>query len=134
MTGAGKYGVNTQVTISQSAPEDYKFTHWSLGGVQYSAEESFNYQVSSQNVSFVAHYEKTGSVFDPTVPSEPLAKVQIVAEPPEGKYFVSWNDGITDNPRWVLMSEKDNYTAIYADIECQITYGSVEATAEGGYA
>ena len=132
LSGNGLYNVGDTAYILTTTPSSYKFLYWALNNRRYSYDTAFIYRVTAQDVIFTAHFEKD-TIFDPTTPAEPNAYTQIFADTIEGKYFVSWNDGNTDNPRWVPTAEKDNYYPIYADIECDTTYSTFDITAEGSY-
>ncbi len=59
--------------------------------------------------------------------------VQITATPNYGYKFVSWNDGNTDNPRTVTVTDAQNYIAIFekdkfgVNLRSQITYNTTYA-------
>ncbi len=64
--------------------------------------------------------------------------VQITATPNYGYVFVSWNDGVTDNPRTVTVTDAQHYTAIFKKNKFGVnlsvnnsSYGSV--TGAGNY-
>ena len=54
--------------------------------------------------------------------------IQIEALPHEGFVFSQWNDSITDNPRTIIVSENQTYTAYFGIQQCVIT---TKVTPEG---
>lgn len=63
--GAGSYVTGENITISKSdawfsaeSEVFYRFLYWTLNGEEYSTESSFTYTVGTENVNFVAVYEK----------------------------------------------------------------------------
>lgn len=66
--------------------------------------------------------------------------VQISATPNYGYKFVSWNDGVTDNPRYVTVTDAQQYIAIFEkdqfgiNLSTKITYNtSVAGIAHANY-
>lgn len=62
--GAGSYTTGEKITISktdawfsQDADVFYMFKHWTLNGVKYSTDSSFDYTVGIENAYFIAVYE-----------------------------------------------------------------------------
>lgn len=69
-SGEGSYLSGTAVTISTSSySTNYTFSHWTMNGVKYSEEPSFQYVVDGQKAVFVAHYD-----FTPVDPQEPMGE------------------------------------------------------------
>ena len=73
--------------------------------------------------------------------------VEITAIPNYGYRFVQWNDGVTDNPRWVKVTEAAHYIAEFEAVTngvnlsinngpwnvCENEYGKVTGAGEYGY-
>ncbi len=65
-----------------------------------------------------------------TICDEPLVTCTVTAK--YGYHFVQWNDGITDNPRTIELTQDTTFEAIFApyvytiSITCDTTRGSVE--------
>lgn len=79
--GAGSYTTGNQITVSKSdawfssdADVYYQFKHWTLNGVKYSTESSFDYVVGTENADFVAVYETIS-------PAEVTSKVFVEMSP-----------------------------------------------------
>ena len=125
--GAGYYTESTPITISIAGNEDFTFLHWTLNDIFYSNDLSFEYVVGDSAAAFVAFFEKKPvepedpEPYDPPAPDDPVAMIPLYADAPEGYYFVSWNDGVTDNPRLVQAGTEGNYTPIFELISFDIS-------------
>ena len=125
-TGTGVYEENEVVTISASAYSGYEFVSWSDGNTGNPRQITV-----TGNATYVANFAETGSVpqvsYTITVLSSDasagtvsgsgtyLANTQAVisAEANAGYMFVSWNDGVADNPRIITVTEDATYTAMF---------------------
>jgi hypothetical protein len=117
-SGAGSYLAGTVVPLSVTQQVPYVFDYWTLNGERTDYAQNFSYTVGDSAALFVAHMrDTTDNTFVPVTPPEPLVYTRITATAPENYYFVSWNDGNTDNPRMVLQNEAENYTPIFAPID-----------------
>ena len=121
VTGSGMYIAGSSVTIGVSQQVPYVFDYWTLNGWRIEQPQSFSYTVGDSTATFMAIMrDTTDKTFNPETPPEPVIYTRITATAPENYYFVSWNDGNTDNPRMVPLSEKDNYTPIFAPVDFAI--------------
>lgn len=82
VSGGGKYRMGgstsrVQITTSARNTDDwtYTFKYWTLNGEQVSTNRSFYYTLQKGEQHFVAHYEKTEVIYDPTSPAEPSGAV-----------------------------------------------------------
>lgn len=126
VNGAGSYLAGTVISVSVTQQVPYVFDYWMLNGERTDNAQSFSYTVGDSAALFVAYMrDTTDNTFVPVTPPEPLVYTRITATAPENYYFVSWNDGNTDNPRMVLLSEAENYTPIFAPIDFAV---AVDAT------
>lgn len=94
LSGAGTYAVGATVTISASSYSNWTFVNWTRRSDNevMSADRSFTYTTTNDDVEFVAHYRFTpGS--NPSEPSETKAshKVYFTANPSAGGYFSQSN-------------------------------------------
>lgn len=78
VSGGGKYRMGgstsrVQITASARNTDDwtYTFKYWTLNGEKVSENRSFYYTLQKGEQHFVAHYEKTEVIYDPTSPAEP---------------------------------------------------------------
>jgi hypothetical protein len=104
----GKYAYNSEVIISATANNGYRFVEWNDGNT-----ENPRTITVTQDSTFTALFEI--EVFGVYAASENPdlggVKVILVAEPIEGFEFVEWTDGNTENPRTLTLTED---TEIYA--------------------
>lgn len=121
-SGDGHYLEGTSITISTQAAEGFTFLSWTLNGTSYSTQPSFTYVVGDSVAAFVAQYKQDDpKPYDPSSPDEPDAMTPIQAIAPDGYYFVSWNDGVKDNPRLVPLGTESNYSPIFEQINFPIS-------------
>lgn len=69
-SGDGQYMEGQTAWVSTSSNTNYTFRYWTLNGVKYSEEQSFQYTMGSGKTVFVAHYD-----FAPSNPEEPALKL-----------------------------------------------------------
>lgn len=70
-SGKGQYAQGAKVRISTSSRNpSYKFSHWTVNGVEYSTEQSFTFTIGTEHLHFEAHYQ-----YAPVDPNEPNAKL-----------------------------------------------------------
>lgn len=118
--GSGYYDIGQLVSINAGGYDPYEFAYYTINGYRLDTTQSFTYTVGDSSVFIVANFRNT-TAFDPQTPVEPIIYVRISATPPENYYFVSWNDGNTDNPRMVPANKVDEYEPIFAPIDFEIT-------------
>ena len=70
ITFGGSFSMGRTITISVTPASGYRFLYWTLDGVQYSTNQSFDYTIGDNNVSFVAKLAKNPVV---TVSVSPAA-------------------------------------------------------------
>ena len=119
--GGGTYNYNTSATISAVPATGFHFVQWNdgnatnprsitvVGNASYTAQFAANIysiMVSSANPAM-------GSVSGGGSYSH-NATVTLTATPVVGYHFVQWNDGNTDNPRYITATENASYIAQFA--------------------
>ena len=104
--GCYRYGE----TITLRCPEtngSYKFTHWTLNGVQYSTDAQITYTMGSGSVKFVAHYE-----FKPEDPNDPSYtaknRLYLVAEPLTACSFNQSSGQKWSYDEWIYLNAAPN--------------------------
>ena len=119
-----------EAVIEATANEDYHFTQWSDGNtdnprtltvtedVALTAQFAINTYLVTAEADNTEHGSVTGSG-----EYEPGTASTIEAIPTEGYHFVQWNDGNTDNPRTLIVTEDVTLTA-------QFTINTYLVTAE----
>ena len=124
VTGGGEFEDNTVIIISAAANEGYMFVQWSDG-----SKDAVRAITVTGNANFVATFAEKVELFTITVLSandaqgvvtgggsfEAGKEITIAAVPAEGYEFIQWNDGNTDNPRTIVVSENANFIAQFAE-------------------
>ena len=120
MTGMGDYEYLDNITISAIANHGYHFTHWNDG-------DTNNPRVITltQDTAFTAYFAKNiyativessdtvrGSAMG-NATTEYLDTVVISATANYGYHFSQWNDTNTNNPRTIVVTDNNVYTAIF---------------------
>ena len=118
--GSGEYLYNYTATIRALAETGYHFDGWSDGNTQspriitITKDEDFEALFSPD---IYAVNVKTSDVKKGTVTGsgrfEYQMNVEIKASPKYGYHFARWNDGFTQNPRKVVVSDDITYTAVF---------------------
>jgi hypothetical protein len=124
VSGNGNYNPNTVVSIAAIANAGYYFGQWNDGNTQNPRSITL-----TQNVNYTATfaavvpltYQVTVSANDPVMGNvsgngnyNPNTVVSIAAIANAGYYFVQWNDGNTQNPRSITLTQDANFTATFA--------------------
>jgi hypothetical protein len=123
VTGNGNYTANTTITISAIANSGYRFVQWNDGNtdnprtVTVTQDTAFTAEFTvSQTLFYVfvtANQTGMGTVFG----SGDYAKdttITIGAIANSNYRFVQWNDGITQNPRTIKVTQDSIFTAEFA--------------------
>ena len=123
-TGDAEVEYLASATLTATANYGYHFDHWESGSKTYSsnpltvtvtgstaykaffARNTYSIYVNSNNTSW-------GRVTAPTQ-AEYMRSVTLAANPSDGCHFVQWNDGETDNPRKVKITQDTTFTAEFA--------------------
>ena len=121
VTGAGSYDYNTNATLTATANYGYSFAQWSDGNttnprtVVVTRDSSFTAQfaANSYNVTVASANTTMGTVAGAGSYTYNTNAV-ISATANYGYHFTQWNDGNTDNPRTVVVTENATYTAQFA--------------------
>ena len=127
VSGAGIYDYGTIATLAATPNENYTFLCWSDGIVS----NPRNVTVTSNahykalfNLNGTPQYTVTVTANDPTLGTvmgsgtyPQGATIEISASPNVGANFIGWNDGNTDNPRSIVVTQNMEFTAIFAEIE-----------------
>ena len=123
VSGAGIYDYGTIVTLTATPNENYTFLCWSDG----IASNPRNVTVTGNahykaifHLNGTPQYTLTVIANDPTLGTVtgsgtyPLgAIIEISATPFEGAFFKAWDDGNTDNPRYVVIIQDQTITAFF---------------------
>ena len=126
----GIYDYGSEIQISATASDGYRFTAWNDGNIDNPRTITVT-QDSTFTANFIAIHtitvqsgnDEMGGVSGSGVYDE-NSEIQISATPAEHYHFVQWNDGNTDNPRTITVTEDATYTAEFAIDQHTITVES----------
>ena len=119
-SGSGDYAEGSQVEISATPAEHHHFTQWNDGNtdnprtITVASDSTFtaSFAIDQHTVTVVSADTEMGTVSEGGT-YDYGTEIQISATPAEGYGFVAWNDGNTDNPRTVTVTEDITYTATF---------------------
>ena len=91
--------------------------------------DKIKYAPSPNKISFLTNYEDAGDLRIQQEASTCNDTAIIEVTPREGYHFVQWSDGVTDNPRSVVLAQDTTFIAEFAINQYTITwkneYGSI---------
>jgi len=140
VAGAGTFDDGEVITIEAIPNEGYFFVSWDDGNTEnprvVTVTENVTYVASFADAESVVSYTITVTTDTPEIGSvsgtgtyAEGTVVMISADPHHGYRFVSWNDGNTDNPRSITVTEDASYTAIFEQLP---TYTIMAEANNGG--
>ena len=121
VSGTGLYGYNAPVTLTATAYSGYHFLRWSDGNTQ-----NPRYLAAVRDSSFTAIFVSNVSTITVANANPGMGNVggsgvyyyqnlvSITATANYGYHFVQWNDGNTQNPRTIIVSQDSTFTAFFA--------------------
>jgi hypothetical protein len=120
-TGSGTYTHNSTVNISAEANYGYHFVQWNDGDttnprlitMTHNATYTAIFTADTFTITVISSNGAYGSVSGSGTYNYNTPAL-ISATPFYGYHFVQWNDGNTDNPRTVTVTENTGYTAYFA--------------------
>ena len=123
VTGGGTFNYGSTVTLTATANPNYTFICWHDGIVRNPREETVtgnaNYRALF-HLNGTPQYTITVLANDPTLGTVSGSgtypqgtTIEISATPLEHSYFRSWNDGNTDNPRTIVVTQDMTFTAFF---------------------
>ena len=126
VSGGGEYAFGTQVTITATPNQGYRFVCWNDGNTNnprtitattnatYIATFEENTEPETYTITVMSANNSMGSVSGGGT-YEAGSQITITANAVEGYHFTSWNDGNTDNPRTITVTEDATYIASFAE-------------------
>ncbi len=123
VTGGGEHPYGTQTTISATPYEGYRFVSWNDDNTEnprtITVTGNATYIASFENgvthtITVLSSNPNYGSVEGSGTYSEG-SQIQISATANQGYHFTTWNDGNTDNPRTITVTEDATYIASFAE-------------------
>lgn len=121
VSGSGLYSYNAPVTLTATAYANYHFQCWNDGNT-----DNPRYLNAVQDSVFTALFYSNNSTITVNNNNPSMGTVSgggvyyyqnpvvISATPYPGHHFTTWNDGITANPRTVIVSQDSVFTANFA--------------------
>ncbi|MBQ1653352.1 MAG: leucine-rich repeat protein, partial [Bacteroidales bacterium] len=142
-SGSGDYAEGLEIEISATPAEHYHFAQWNDGNtdnprtITVTSDSTFTavFAINQHTVTVVSADTEMGTVSESGT-YDYGTEIQISATPADGYGFVAWNDGNTDNPRTVIVTEDITYTATFgvlrtiSVVSADETMGTVEGTGE----
>ena len=127
VTGAGIYDYGTTAILTATPNQYYSFVCWSdgivsnprnvvvTGDAHYKAIFLFN-GLPQYTITVTANNPELGTVTGSG--TYPLGTtIEISATPNSGANFIGWDDGVTENPRSIMVTQDLEITAIFEKIE-----------------
>ena len=134
VTGSGTYqqGNSCTLTATPNTNSGYEFVNWTKNEQQVSTNPTYSFPVT-ESAAYVANFSlKSFTISASAVPSnggtvsgsgtyEYGTDVNLQATANEGYIFTRWQDGNTDNPRTITVTENANYKAYFEKPKYTIT-------------
>ena len=122
VSGGGEYAFGSEVTITATAAEGYHFVSWNDGDtnnpriITLTGDTAFvaYFALNNYTVTVISANDSMGTVSGGGE-YEVGTEITITAIPNEGYHFVTWNDGNTDNPRTITVTEDATYIATFEE-------------------
>ena len=127
VSGAGIYDYCSTAVLTATPNNNYIFLCWSDGIVSnprnVTVTGNANYKAlfqlsgtSQYTITVLANDPELGTVTgNGTYPKDTI--IEISATPNTGAYFSGWDDGNTDNPRSVTVTQDMTFTAIFTEMQ-----------------
>ena len=117
---SGEYDYGTEMQISATPADHYHFVQWNDGStdnprtitVTGDATYTATFAIDQHTITVESNSEAMGSVSEGGT-YDYGTEIQISATANEGYGFAAWNDGNTDNPRTIIVTEDATYTATF---------------------
>ncbi len=134
-SGGGSYNYLTPVNITAIPNAGYHFTQWSDGNtdnprlvsVTQNATYTAQFAINSYAVSVTCNNTSMGAVSGSGTYNH-NSTATLTATAYYGYHFVQWQDGNTDNPRTVVVTDSSQYTAQFDFNSYLITANSSNVT------
>ena len=132
VTGAGQYNHGANVTVTATANSHYSFVNWTENNAEVSTSASYSFAIAASR-NLVANFQidrftitaNSNNAEWGTVTGGGTynynATATLTATPAAHYHFVQWNDGNTQNPRTITVTENATYTATFAIDQHTIT-------------
>ena len=124
-TGSGSYNYMSSRTVQAYENNSYGnsrsyFAYWSDG----STDNPYTFTLT-QDTTLTAHYYTLTATADSTgyvsQTKTGTLTIRLNASPDYGYHFIHWNDGSTENPRWVTLTQDTTFAAHFAPNQYTLT-------------
>lgn len=134
-SGGGSYNYLTPVNITAIPNDGYHFTQWSDGNtenprlvsVTANATYTAQFAINSYALGVVSNNTNMGSVSGSGTYNH-NSTATLTATAYYGYHFVQWQDGNTENPRSVVVTDSAQYTALFDYNSYLVTANSSNVT------
>ena len=133
VTGGGDYYEGETITLTATANDGYWFVAWTDGNTDNPRTVTVTGD-ATYTATFIAFHTITVTSADETLGTASGSgdyaeglEIEISATPAEHYHFAQWNDGNTDNPRTIIVTEDATYTASFAIDRFTVTVESADA-------
>lgn len=128
VTEGGIYHYGDTITLVAVADSSYLFLRWDDGNTDNPRDV-----IVTQSATFIAYFVNAECTIETLVTPEGTGTVTgagtypygdtivLIATPITGYEFISWNDGNTENPRTLVVTENQTYTAQFDIIQHVVT-------------
>ena len=128
VTEGGIYHYGDTITLEAVADSSYLFLRWDDGNTDNPRDV-----IVTQSATFIAYFVNAECTIETLVTPEGAGTVTgagtypygdtivLIATPILGYEFISWNDGNTENPRTLVVTESQTYTAQFDIIQHVVT-------------
>ena len=123
--GSGTYRHGDSITMSATAKYGYHFIRWQDSEEVDISKDAIYSTIVTKQIDYVAIFGKnvyqittestdnTKGYVDAVTHAEYLDEVILTAVPEVGYYFTQWNDGNTDNPRTIILTQDTTFAASF---------------------
>ncbi len=127
VTGAGTYDYGSTVVLTATANDNYTFICWNDGIItnprNVTVTCNANYKAlfhlngtPQYTITVLANDPSLGTVTGSGTYPEGTT-INIGATPNTGAYFMGWDDGNTENPRSVTVTQNMTFTALFTEVQ-----------------
>ena len=108
------------VTISATANYGYHFSHWddynydNPRQVQVTEDKTYTAYFDKNTYYITKNYDSDQGYVNGYSSGKYLDNITLIAKPNYGYHFVQWSDGVTDNPRTLILTQDTTFTAEFA--------------------
>ena len=115
------------ITITATANYGYHFSHWddynydNPRQVQVTEDKTYIAYFDKNTYYITKNYDSNQGYVNGATSGEYLDNITLIAEPNSAYHFVRWEDGNTDNPRTIILTQDTTFTAEFAINQYSIT-------------